>query len=64
MEPGGEVTGDLAERRRQDVEHHEPRSRVEPAGEPLGDGARLLRAVLRGFEVLALQIVDVLSEVQ
>ena len=46
---GCEVAGDLAGRGRQDVEQHEPRRGIQSGGEPLGDGAGVLRAVLRGI---------------
>ena len=59
---GREVAGDLADRGRQGVEQHEPRRGIQSGGEPLGDGAGVLRAVLRGIHQLALQVADVLSE--
>ena len=60
---GSEVAGDLADRGRQGVEQHEPRRGIQAGGESLGDGASVVRAVLRGVHQLALQVGDVLSKV-
>jgi hypothetical protein len=59
---GGEIASDLADGRSQNVEQHQPGSGIQSGGEPFGDGAGVVRAVLRGIHQLAVQVADVCSE--